>query len=49
MKQVNKTEFVRVEKTENYTVIHNQFLRRKVCDFCGLFKCKMNILYYNKV
>lgn len=29
MKQVNKTEFVRVEKTENYTVIHNQFLRRK--------------------
>ena len=29
MKQINKTEFIRVEKTKNYTVIHNQFLRRK--------------------
>ena len=29
MKQTNKTEFVRVEKTKNYTVIHNQFLKRK--------------------
>lgn len=29
MKQRNVTEFIRVEKTKNYTVIHNQFLRRK--------------------
>lgn len=29
MKQINKTEFIRVEKTSNYTVIHNQFLKRK--------------------
>lgn len=29
MKQRNITEFIRVEKNRNYTVIHNQFLRRK--------------------
>ena len=29
MKQRNVTEFIRVDKTNNYTVIHNQFLRRK--------------------
>lgn len=29
MKQKNVTEFIRVEKTKNYTVIHNQFLKRK--------------------
>lgn len=28
MKQKNVTEFIRVEKTRNYTVIHNQFLKR---------------------
>ena len=25
----NKTEFIRVEKTDNFSVIHNGFLRRK--------------------
>lgn len=28
MKQKNVTEFIRVEKSKNYTVIHNEFLRR---------------------
>lgn len=29
MKQKNVTEFIRVEKNKDYTVIHNEFLRRK--------------------
>ena len=28
MKRINKTEFIRVEKTKNYTVLHNHFLKR---------------------
>lgn len=29
MKQINRTEFVRVVKDKNYTVLNNEFLRRK--------------------
>ena len=37
MNKTNRTEFIRVEKTKNYTVIHNQFLRRS--DLSWKAKC----------